>query len=900
MKEEKGLSKEEVLLARQKYGENVLKRKEKKSFLKSFISNLSDPIIRVLIIALFVNIVFMFPNINWFESGGILASIIIATLVSTISEYSSENAFEKLSALEENVKCLVKRDGEVVEIFPSEIVVGDIIVLEAGNGIYADAQIISGEISVDESALTGESTEIVKTTKNTENDERKTKALRGSTVLSGYALARVCEIGENTYYGKVAKELSEGTRPSPLKKRLTQLAKSISTLGYFFAGLIAFAYLFNAFVLDSHMNWAEVALKLTDIKFVISKLISALTLAISIVVVAVPEGLPMMITVVLSSNMKKMAKDNVLVRKLVGIETSGNINLLFTDKTGTLTEGKLKVKEIHTINGESYTLSTLKNAPILKKYVTLCANYCTNAAISNNRIIGSDATDRAVLEYFADKKMKARTLAKNPFDSTKKYSSCLIEYDGEEYSLFKGAPEKILNYSSSFMDENGEIKPLLQTDMNKAYQRLRELTTKSYRVVALGIKIKNKDTSPDKIVFLCFLAIRDRVRKEVPRAVKSVTEAGVGVIMITGDNIDTARAIAKECGIISPWSKRSTVIEGSVLAKMTDEEISRELPALAVIARALPSDKSRLVKIAQENGYVVGMTGDGINDASSLKSADVGFGMGSGTQVAKEASDIVISDNNLASIVKAVLYGRTIFESIRKFIVFQLTMNLAAVGISLLGPFIGVDTPVTITQMLWVNIIMDTLGALAFACEPPLLEYMRMPPKKSDEKIITSGMIKRIALNGLYVLFLSVWFLKSDTVSMILSRCDERYTLSAFFALFIFTGIFVCFTARTQRLNLLANLSKNKSFTFIMLLISVMQMAFIYFGGDTFRATPLFFHDLVSVILISASVVVFDLGCKILAKLLKSKKKTKNCHKTKKNTVCFSDNILEEKTNVIE
>ena len=292
-------------------------------------------------------------------------------------------------------------------------------------------------------------------------------------------------------------------------------------------------------------------------------------------------------------------------------------------------------------------------------------------------------------------------------------------------------------------------------------------------------------------------------------AVSQVTEAGVGVVMITGDNKDTAVAIAKECGILSPRTKRSIVLTGKELSILDDKQLADVLPRLAIIARALPQDKSRLVRVAQECGYVVGMTGDGINDASSLKLADVGFGMGAGTEVAKEACDIVIKDNNFASIVKAILYGRTIFESIRKFIVFQLTMNLGAVGISLIGPFIGIDHPVTITQMLWVNIIMDTLGALAFAKEPPLQEYLKAKPKDASEKILNKEMLNKILLNGIYILLISVWFLKSDGLTMLLTNASLEYVLSAFFALFIFMGIFISFVSRTNRVNLLSSLSKN-------------------------------------------------------------------------------------------
>ena len=880
MREKKrGLSDAEVAESRQKHGSNKLAEYKKKSFIKGFISNLSDPIIRVLIGALFINIIFMFPNVNWFESGGIAVSIFIATFVSTLSEYSSENAFEKLRAQGGNVKCIVRRNGEAFEIESDDIVVGDILILDAGTRVQADGEVVYGEISVDESALTGESTEVKKSDAE-KGDKNSATVLRGSLVCSGYAEIEVTSVGMGTYYGKVASELGRDTRPSPLKKRLSELAKSVSKLGYVASAMIAFAYLFNVFAIDTGMVWGEMIKKLSDIKYVLSELLNALTLAVSIIVVAVPEGLPMMITVILSSNMKKMMRDNVLVRKLVGIETSGNVNLLFTDKTGTLTEGVLKVKEIHVADGGKFTtVNSLKEKPQIKKYVTLCACYCNGATYNGRSAIGSDATDRAIMNYASSEFPSAYVKEKIPFDSTKKYSAVSLKYENEDYIMFKGAPEKLLAASGSYMDSSGNVRTLSKKESDKVRDKLHSLAKASFRVVGMGMKIKSSDTSLDKIIFLGLIAIRDRIRREVPSAIRKVTDAGVGVVMITGDNPDTARAIAEECGIISSFSGRKTVITGAELEKMSDEDIAKALPTLAAVARALPSDKSRLVRIAQSSGFVVGMTGDGINDASSLKMADVGFAMGSGTDVAKEACDIIISDNNFSSIVKAVLYGRTIFESIRKFIVFQLTMNLGAVGISLIGPFIGVENPVTITQMLWVNIIMDTLGALAFASEPAEDEYMKQKPKKRDEKIISSEMMHQIVFNGCYILALCIWFLKSDGIGMILRRGDDRYIMSAFFAMFIFTGIFVCFTSRTTRINITAHLWENKSFIFIMLLISVMQMAFIYFGGDTFRATPLVISDLLYVILISFSIVVFDFIRKLLYKRRKIRKERKRVKK---------------------
>ena len=857
--EKSGLTNEEVEKSREQHGENKLQEYKRKSFFKCFLANLGDPIIKVLIGALFINIIFMFPNINWFESGGILCSIITATVVSTFSEYSSENTFERLRKENENVVSIVKRAEGVCEIPSQEVVVGDICIVDAGTRVAADGVVLTGEAYADESALTGESREV--------NKKAGDKVFKGSLILSGGCEMQVEAVGQSTYYGTVAKELMSDTRPSPLKKRLSQLAKSISAIGYLAALVIALAYLFNVFFIDTGFDVSKTLAMVSDVKLLVSKLLYALTLAVSIVVVAVPEGLPMMITVVLSSNMKKMARDSVLVRKPVGIETSGNISLLFTDKTGTLTEGKLRVKEIHSACGNVYgSLSSLKKSPKYGKMVTLCASLCNSATLKGKTAIGGDATDRCLKEFFSQYSNEVQISYRIPFDSAKKYSAVGIVGEGGELTLFKGSPERLISSAESYLDSEGQKRPLKGEALCRLQACLSKLTSQAYRVVALGYKA-GKEVEPNGIVFVSLVAIRDKIRKEVPRAIAEVQGAGVGVIMITGDNRETARAIAKECGIISPYSKRDLVINGTELKEMDDNALGSLLPRIAVIARALPSDKSRLVRIAQESGYVVGMTGDGINDAPSLKAADVGFGMGSGTEVAKEACDIVIGDNSFKSIVKAILYGRTIFESIRKFIVFQLTMNFAAVGISLLGPFIGVDSPVTVTQMLWVNIIMDTLGALAFAKEPHLAEYMKNKPRQMNEKIISRDMVKQIASTALYVLALCVWFLKSPTLSMLMMRGDEEYILSAFFAMFIFTGVFACFTARTGRLNILANIGKNKSFMLIMAGVSVMQTAFIYFGGSVFRTVPLAYGDLIRVILISFTVVVFDFMRKLMKKL---------------------------------
>lgn len=882
------------------YGENEIKGRTKKGFISYYFKNLNDPIVKILIGALLISTLVSLPKINYLESLGIFVSILVSTLVSTVSEYSGENAFEKLRRSEENITVFVKRDGGVVEIPKKEVVLGDIIVLEAGCKIVADALLFCGSISVDESSLTGESRDAEKSpidpreaskiqgnilrgldnaSKFTYERGAQSESIiySGTTVTRGYGEALVVGVGENTYIGKEAGALVCETRPSPLKLRLSRLAKTISYLGYGCAFLIAVSYLFNSFVIDSGFNGNEILSKLKDVKFLVSHLINALTLAVSITVVAVPEGLPMMITVVLSSNMKKMARDNVLVKKLVGIETSGNIDLLFTDKTGTLTEGKLKVREIRVCN-RVISVADLKASVKLKEYLTLCAYFCTNATKQGAKIVTTDSTERALLSYLSFYKPKGKVLEKIPFDSAKKYSCVSLLSDLGKLTVFKGAPEKIIEASTNYFDENENAAPMNDKKLKELYEEYESLARAGNRVIAIGIKEGNSDTSPTKITFLCFVSLRDRLRKETRGAIENVQGAGVGVVMITGDSKLTAQSIAKECGIISPSSARYLILESSDLAKMNDSQIASALPNLAVVARALPSDKHRLVTLAQSLGYTVGMTGDGVNDASSLKTADVGFAMGSGTEVAKESADIVIKDNNFASIVKAILYGRTIFESIRKFIIFQLIMNFSAVGVSLIGPFIGVDTPVTVTQMLWLNIIMDTLGALAFACEPPLEEYMKRKPKKRSEQILSRKMIKQIASVTLYILALCVWFLKSNMAGLLLSNGSAGYVLSSFFALFVFLAVFVCFISRTSHVNLFSGISKNKCFTVIMAVIALVQIVFIYFGGSALRTQPLAIGDLLRVFLCAFSVVIFDTARKttnLLFGMKRKKQKTK-------------------------
>ena len=560
----------------------------------------------------------------------------------------------------------------------------------------------------------------------------------------------------------------------------------------------------------------------------------------------------MMITLVLSSNMKRMLKNNVLVRKLIGIETAGNLNILFTDKTGTLTKGKLEMIGFVSGNSKEYeNIYSLEKYPKLKEILELSI-YLNNASnINNNKIIGGNITDRALLKFINNYNNNIKIIKKIPFNSKDKYSLTTIDYHGKKH-LIKGAPELIIKNCKNYYDEFGNKKTLNIELYNK---KIEKYTNIGIRVIALAINDNYYLDNTFKNLTLVGLAlIKDEIREEAIKGIDLVNKAHIQTVMITGDNKNTALGIAKELNLIN--NPNDLVLTSDELNNKSDDEIKRILPNLKVVARALPQDKSRLVKLSRELGLVVGMTGDGVNDAPALKHADVGFAMGSGTEVAKEASDIVILDDNFASISKAILFGRTIFKSIRKFIILQLTINLCAMSLSFLGPFIGINTPITVIQMLWINMVMDTLAGLAFAFEPPLKEYMYEPPKKKNESIINKYMINEIFFTGLYSSILCILFLKLPFIKIIYKNNSNLMT--AFFGLFIFIDIFNSFNARTHRINVIANISKNKVFIFIISFITIVQIFMIYYGDNIFRTTNLNLIQLEFMIMLSFTVIPID------------------------------------------
>ena len=859
-----GLKDDEVKESRKRYGSNSINEKNKNTFFNLFIETLGDPIIKILLIALAIKTIFLFRDFDYFETMGIVLAVLVASLISAISEYGSNKAFQRMQEESSRINVLVKRDGKTKEITIDEIVKNDILILAPGNKVPADGILIKGKLSVDESSLNGETKEVYKEyIDNISLATEKNRVYRGTTIYDGEALVLVTKIGMDTLYGKMAKVLTEEADASPLKLRLTNLAKVISRIGYIAAILIAVAYLFSKIFIINNFNLTIIRETITLNKF-FSLILEALTLAVSVLVMSVPEGLPMMITLVLSTNSKKMLKDNVLVRKMVGIETAGSLNILFTDKTGTLTKGKMEVSSI--IDGNLNEYNDLYYTPDKLKTLisdSLLYNNESELEESSGKVVGGNLTDKALLSFVQRKKdnsvlIKDRIL----FNSKNKFAVTIIEKNNEKIKLIKGAPDIVIKNSTHYIDKDGKRRTL---DKDKILNYVNSKAVSGLRTIALAVSQSIYPTdSIRRNILLGVIFLKDDIRAEAKDGVSLIKSAGINIVMVTGDSKETAISIAKEVGIIT--SNNDIVLSSSDLEKLSDNELKKIIPNLKVVSRALPEDKKRLVMLSKELGLVTGMTGDGVNDSIALKKADVSFAMGSGTEVSKEASDIVIIDDNILSISRAILYGRTTFKNIRKFIIFQLTVNISAIMLALIGPFIGVPSPITVLQMLWINMVMDTLAGLAFSYEVPRIEYMKEPPKKKEENIINKYMFNEIIATSMYTLIISLLFLKLPFIKYIVS---SDHLMTAFFSLFIFIAVFNSFNARTHRLNILAHLKENKVFILIIIFIIIVQIIIIYSGITLFQTKPLYIKELIFILILSLSIIPFDFLRKYISKKLR-------------------------------
>ena len=876
-----GLSDNAVSESRKIYGANVVTTQEAEGFFDKLRTNLKDPIIVILIVALAVTVFLAAMGFApWYEGLGIAFAVVMATLIATWSEYSNENEFQRLLEEASKVKVKVFRNSTLVEILIDDLVVNDLVLLQPGDTVPADGYLLTGEIELNESALTGESETVKKTGADDEKHseaEEKYEMSRAALVVDGEAVMKVLEVGDKTKYGATLKELTSAeTRPSPLQEKLATLGRQISRFGYVGALFIAFSFMFNHIFLEGG-GWEIYFSK--PAPEIIYHIVTAIILAIIIIVVAVPEGLPMMIAVVLSMNMHKLLKAKVLVRKLLGIETSGSLTILFTDKTGTLTQGKLTVSEL--LLGNAEHLQSYKEIPEnLRETVSFALRNNTPALIDtgdpeNPKIVGANPTGQALLRFLGadlDKQDDVKVKVNIPFNSAYKFSATQVE-GSQNLTMVKGAAEIVLAGCTHYLDVDGNK---VELDSEKLKEEMLGLSERAMRLI--GLAVSNQDLGeenvlPSDLTLVGIFGLRDEMRKESKTAVETARRAGIQVVMITGDAKDTAQAIAREVGILE--KEQALVLTSKELGEISDEELIKILPDMRVVARALPADKNRLVKLAKSMNWVVGMTGDGVNDAPAVKNADVGFSMGDGTDMTKESSDIVILDNNFISLTNAVRYGRTLLKSIRKFLIFQLTVNVAAILVAFLGPFFGIDLPLTMTQLLWVNIVMDTLAAFAFSGEAALKRYMNEKPIPKGESLISGDMWSAILIDGIFMASISIYFLTSDFVAGLFVcdavRCPDPelnlVLLTGFFGFFVFMNNFNKFNARTEGLNLFEHITENRNFLVVVILIFFLQTSFTYFGGEVLRTVGLTLEEWFYVLAFAITIIPLDLTRKLLRNL---------------------------------
>ncbi|MGN0360820.1 MAG: calcium-translocating P-type ATPase, PMCA-type [Hominisplanchenecus sp.] len=876
-----GLTDKEVEASRRQYGTNEIPDSEPTTFWQEFKETFGDPMIRILLaIAALMIVMFFFGYAEIYEPLGTIVAVLIVAVVSAKTGVASDTKYRELKDSTEKDKCKVYRNGLVTVIDVDDVVTGDKVLLQSGDKIPADGILVSGSLRVDNSALNGEAEECKKTAaeEGFELAEDMTgdtfvdahSLFRGAVVFDGEGVLDVRRVGLKTMMGKMAEEMQEDEPDSPLKVKLAKLAKQISTFGYIGAIVIAVLY-FAYFIITAGGPAEFFALGVQE---VITKIVEAVSLAVVIIVCAVPEGLPLMISLVLMQNTSKMLDHNVLVRKAEGIETAGSLNILFSDKTGTITKGMLEVVDFFTADGNSIEISELSKHSQVKGLVDLAIGKNTQSMFdSSHRVIGGNATDQALMKFIGEQTFLAlqsnqdcAVTESQGFNSANKFSQARIESLGKTF--YKGAPEKLLAAAKYYLDESGRVEKIDQDVLNR---KIDELASKAMRVLAFGYSQKPmvENAINDDVVIIGLVGIRDDVRAEAREAIIQVQNAGIQVVMITGDRLETAVAIAKDAGLLKDKSDRA--LSSAQLNEMSDEEVKAIIPHIRVIARALPTDKSRMVRLCQEMNLVVGMTGDGVNDSPALKRADVGFAMGSGTEAAKEAGKIVILDDNFKSIKDAIWYGRTIYHNILKFCKFQLVINVAAVVVSAIAPFFGVEEPLKVTHLLFVNLVMDGLGAIMLGNEPALKKYMSEKPRRRDESIVSRSMMAQIITMGAWLTAVSFVYLKVPFFRG-LFETDEQH-LTGYFVLFIVSALFNGFNVRDDGFGIFKGLNENTGFLkvffaiiavqFLIVNAAVIPLAPFQWIGNMFSCVPFGIKGWVAVILLAVTMIPVDLVRKL-------------------------------------
>lgn len=867
-----GLTAAEVEESRKKHGANSIPEAEPETFWQLFLEGFQDPMIRILcVIAVIMFGMFLVGESDWYEPVGTIIAILLVNFVSARTGVANDRAYRDLKASQKKDTVKARREGVIKVIPADEVVVGDVILLQSGDKILADGILAEGALSVDNSALNGEAEECPKTeapdgfaipetiTGDTFVDAHS--LFRGATVLDGEGYMIVQKVGLDTMMGKMAKDMEDKEPDSPLKVKLNKLAGQISVFGYIGAIIIALAYFIHFVMLAGGLS----AYLATGGLSILGDVMNAIAIAITIIVCAVPEGLPLVIALVLMQNTGKLLKVNVLVRKSIGIETAGSLNILFSDKTGTITKGQLEVVEFFDGCGRTTDINT---AAAMREALHLSIGKNTGALFDDqHHVVGGNMTDQALLKFLGEEAFHALAArddceigAQQDFNSANKFSQAYLP--GQGRTFYKGAPERLLAKAKKCLDTQGNEVDIDETALG---QKIDDLANRAMRVLAFGYSREKlvRDEIHDDLVLIGLVGIRDDVRPEAREAIEEVQKAGIQVVMITGDRRETAMAIAREANLYHGGDE--LVLTSAELAEMSDDEVKKIIPRIRVISRALPTDKSRMVRLCQEMNLVVGMTGDGVNDSPALKRADVGFAMGSGTEVAKEAGKLVILDDNFNSIKNAIWYGRTLYINILKFCKMQLVINLAAVFVSAISPFIGIESPLKVTHLLWINLCMDSLASLMFAGEPALKKYMRMKPRRRDESIISRPMATQIVIMSIWLTILSLVWFKVPFFRACFATEAQWYT--GFFCMFVFAFMVNAFNVRSDGLNVFEHIGENKRFIHIWLAIMAVQVLLVSIGGvigEVFSCVRFGLDGWIAVCLMALTMYPVDLIRKVL------------------------------------
>ena len=875
-----GLTDAEVLESRKKYGVNILTPPEKEPLWKQFLEKFTDPLIIILMIAGVLSIGISFYEyfgLNegftvFFEPIGIFVAILLATGLAFYFELKADKEFAILNQVNDDELVEVIRNGNATQIPKKDVVVGDIVIINTGAEVSADGELLECvSLNVDESTLTGEPM-CHKSVDEKDFDPEATyptnHVLKGTKVMEGHGIFRVTAVGDKTENGKVfvAAQIDDSVK-TPLNEQLDGLSDLITKLSYGFAALVVVGRLLIYFLGDNSMEWAHIT----------AYVLQTLMIAVTLIVVAVPEGLPMAVTLSLASSMRRMLKTNNLVRKMHACETMGATTVICTDKTGTLTQNQMSVEETQFYGLTNQALGTDETSRLIKEGIALNSTASLDLSNPDKPVVLGNPTEGALLLWLRKNGIDYRKLKEDanvveelPFSTERKYMATVVEsaqLGGKKILYVKGAPEIIRSLCKQ-IDKNvntADIDKQLTDYQNRAMRTLGF----AYQVLNdSDMAIADGNVIAENLTFMGIVAIADPVRKDVPAAVQKCMAAGINVKIVTGDTPGTAKEIGRQIGLWTKKDSDSAIITGTEFEKLSDDELDKKVLGLKIIARARPMDKKRLVESLQRNNQVVAVTGDGTNDAPALKAAHVGLSMGDGTSVAKEASDITIIDNSFSSICRAVMWGRSLYQNIQRFLLFQLTVNVAACFIVLVGAFMGTESPLTVTQMLWVNLIMDTFGAMALASLPPSQSVMKDKPRDRKAFILTKPMMKDIlGVGGFFFLLLVVFlyiFQHTEITQMTdLLHCKfgeanglSPYEQTLLFSIFVCTHLWYMFNTRSfETGKSFFQLKMSKEFFTIVAIIFIGQIAIVEVLYDFFNCTPMKLIDWVIIVVLSSLVL---------------------------------------------